>query len=231
MNYSDDATFGRKVVSKRKKDNGKRVLILWAITLIIGVVVGCIVTSLMFKVTESPDQAAVQKYGTVDGKVFTSEMSMDWSNGADLGFSPLDVAMDVELQEFIYCLSYGYNLDFPFIMGLIQQESGFQTEVVSSTNDYGLMQINSCNHEWLTEQLGVTDFQDPYQNARSGLYILRKLFEKHEDPAKVLMAYNMGETGAKRLWDKGVFETNYSKEVLEKAAAFSEQIEGMKKND
>lgn len=45
------------------------------------------------------------------------------------------------------------------------------------------------------------------------MFILRKLFEKYEAPEKVLMAYNLGESGAKALWDKGVFETNYSKSV------------------
>ena len=28
------------------------------------------------------------------------------------------------------------------------------------------------------------------------------------------MAYNMGETGAKRLWDNGIYETNYTNKVI-----------------
>lgn len=159
MNYSDDATFGRKVVSRRKKNKGN--LMFLVVILIVGVIVGCVVSSIMFNLFKPTDQTTVQTYGTFDGKVFTDEMSMDWSSGSELGFIPLDVTMDDDLQEFIYCLSYGYNMDFPFIMGLIQQESGFQADVVSGTNDYGLMQINSCNHKWLTEQLGGDGFQRP----------------------------------------------------------------------
>ncbi|MDR2775954.1 MAG: AAA family ATPase, partial [Tannerella sp.] len=66
----------------------------------------------------------------------------------------------------------------------------------------------------MTEAIGVDDFLDPTQNIRAGLYILRGLFEKYDDPAKVLMAYNLGESGAKRLWEQGVFETSYTKNIL-----------------
>ena len=50
--------------------------------------------------------------------------------------------MDDDLQEFIYYLSAGYNIDFTLAMAVIQHESSFRSDVVSSTNDYGLMQIN-----------------------------------------------------------------------------------------
>ena len=100
-------------------------------------------------------------------------------------------------------------------------ESSFRTDVVSDTDDYGLMQINSVNHEKLTENLGITDFTDPYQNIRAGVYILRGLFEKYDDAAKVLMAYNMGDYGASVLWDKGVYSTTYTNKVLAKADEYA----------
>ncbi len=243
MNCSENTTYGRKVVtgnstkSIRQKTYQEKILKLLIITLILGIIIGSIGTTIVFKVssknTEQIESAQedLQKYGTLDGKVFDSEMSMDWSSGSELGFVPLDVNLDKNLQEFIYCLSYGYNIDFPFVMGLIQKESSFKSDTVSKTNDYGLMQINTINHEWLSEKFGFNDYLDPYQNTRAGLYILRKLFEKYEDPSKVLMAYNMGETGAKKLWDKGIFETGYSVSVLENAAAFAAEIERMNEND
>lgn len=237
MNYSENMTYGRKAIkgkstkSIRQLSYQDKVLKLLIGALILGIVIGSIGTTIVFKIgsknTEQIElaQEDLQKYGTLDGKVFDSEMSMDWSNGAELGFVPLNVSMDEDLQEFIYCLSYGYNIDFPFVMGLIQKESNFKVDVVSKTNDFGLMQINTINHEWLSNKFDFTDFLDPYQNTRSGLYILRKLFEKYEDPSKVLMAYNMGETGAKKLWDKGIFETDYSVSVLENAATYTAEIE------
>lgn len=243
MNCSENMTYGRKVVkgkSTRQKTYQEKILKLLCVTLLVGIVIGSVGTTITFKIgSEDIEQIEqieaaqedLQKYGTFDGKVFGSEMSMEWSSGAELGFVPLQVNMDEDLQEFIYCLSYGYNIDFPFIMGLIHHESNFKSNVISGTNDYGLMQINTINHVWLSEKFGFTDFLDPYQNTRAGLYILRTLFEKYEDPSKVLMAYNMGESGAKRLWEQGIFETDYSISVLEKAAAFTAETERMNEND
>jgi len=172
----------------------------------------------------------VEPYGTIDGKTFSWGLTKEWTSGAELGFIPLEIEMDEELQEFIYCLSYGYNIDYAFVMGLIEAESTYQVDVISSTNDYGLMQINTINHEWLTEKIGVTDFLDPYQNIRSGIYILRNLFEKYEDPEKVLMAYNMGETGAKRLWDNGIYETNYTNKVIKNIMEIKNYIDERMEN-
>ena len=60
------------------------------------------------------------------------------------------------------------------------------------------------------------------------MFILRKLFEKYETPAKVLMAYNMGEGGASYLWRQGIFEINYSKSVFQYQQKFNEEIERRK---
>ena len=176
------------------------------------------------QITSSYVMIAEDSYGKVDEYFTIAKMSEDWSSGSDLDFIPLDVPMDEDLQEFIFCASYGYNIEFPFVMALINQESTFRSDIISDSNDYGLMQINKINHEWLTETLGITNYLDPYENVRAGTYILMNLFEKYEDPAKVLMAYNMGERTARRFWKKGIFATNYSNEILECTALYEQQI-------
>lgn len=234
MNYSENQTYGRKIVKGTVKDKNslyKRIFITWGIWFLIGFFIGSIICWGIVSFSESKSEPTpVETYGTLDGKVFIDEPSIDWSSGAELGFIPLDVPMDEEMQEFIYCLSYGYNVEFPFVMALIEHESSFKADVISETNDYGLMQINKINHEQLTTKLGVTNFLDPYENTRSGIFMLRKLFEKYEDPARVLMCYNLGETGAKRLWEKGIYETDYSKSILEQAVEYEQQISERKVN-
>jgi len=230
MNYSTNL---------RNKQRFKKVMISWGVLLVIGILIGWGITSIASAMTKEPTSAEtiaqfkeVQPYGTIDGKTYTWGMSKDWTSGSELGFIPLEVSLDKDLQEFIYCLSYGYNIDYAFVMGVIQTESSFDSDTVSSTNDYGLMQINKINHEWLKEKLGITDFLDPYQSSRSGVYILRNLFEKYETPEKVLMAYNMGETGAAKLWKQGIYETNYTIKVLSNMQAFKNYIdERMNEND
>lgn len=207
----------------------RRILLSWLIFLIIGGLIGgAIGHAATKKVQAGEGQPPAAEYGTRDGRSFAGEVSMDWGGGCE--FTPIDCALPEELQEFTFYLSKGYYIDFSFAMGLMYCESSFRTEVVSGTNDFGLMQINTCNHEWLAENLGLTDMTNPYQNIRAGLYILRRLFEKYDDPAKVCMAYNMGEYGASILWEQGVYETSYSRKVLAKADEFKVQLEnGIKK--
>jgi len=230
--------------SRRKKSSNKRRwrliasrIILIAVGVLIGLVVGkykfTTPVSLVdeYKTPKIEDlYSAPPLYGTRDGRVFDGvEMSLAW--GGNEKFVPFDCPLDENTQLFIYYLSKGYYIDFPLVMGMIQKESTFQPSIVSATNDYGLMQINIIHLGWLQEQFGITNLLDPTQNVRAGLYILRSLFEKYEDPAKVLMAYNMGESGAKALWDVGIYETEYTKSVFAYADVFENQLLENEEND
>lgn len=226
MNYSRNI---------KKASIGKRVLISWVVVAIIFSLVGFGIGAICSG-NDSPEQPEpeTQKevliFGQSDGKIFEGEMPGEWVNG-ERKFVPLNVPMDEDLQEFIFYLSQAYEMDFTFVMALIQRESSYKPDVISASNDYGLMQINEINHPYLQEQLGITDFTEPYGNVRAGMFILRKLFEKYETPEKVLMAYNMGETGASRLWEQGIFEINYSKSVLQIQQELNAELERSSNND
>ncbi len=226
MNYSRNI---------KKASIGKRVLISWVVVAIIFSLVGFGIGAICSR-NDSPEQSEpeTQKevliFGQPDGIIFEGEMPGEWVNG-ERKFVPLNVPMDEDLQEFIFYLSQAYEMDFTFVMALIQRESGYKPDVISKTNDYGLMQINEINHPYLQEQLGITDFTEPYGNVRAGMFILRKLFEKYESPEKVLMAYNMGETGASWLWKQGIFEINYSKSVLQIQQELNAELERSSNND
>lgn len=194
----------------KRRTIANRIITSWVIIALIFSIVGFAIGAVSHS---SKPKTETLIYGRVaDGKIFDGGMSVSYES-EDTLFVPLDVPLDSDVQEFIYYLSKGYNMDFTFVMAIIQQESGYQPDAVSNTDDYGLMQINKVNHGYITDEIGVTNYLDPYENVRAGMFILRKLFEKYETPEKVLMAYNLGESGAKSLWDKGVFETNYSKSV------------------
>ena len=132
--------------------------------------------------------------------------------------------LDDETQQMIVDKSEEHNIDFAFTMGVIYAESRFQADADSGSS-VGLMQINRINHEWLSNEIGISDFWDPEQNVTAGLHMLQMLFEKYEDPALVLMAYNMGETGAKRHWDKGIYTSGYAEAVLQQAEIYNQEIE------
>lgn len=122
------------------------------------------------------------------------------------------------LQEYTYTMCQVYDcVDYyPLMLAVMWKESNFDAAAQSSTGDFGLMQINKCNHEALREALGVDDFLDPEDNIQSGVYLLSGLLAKYGDTHKALMAYNMGPGGAQKCWDRGIYRSNYSKDVLSK---------------
>jgi hypothetical protein len=132
------------------------------------------------------------------------------------GFSPYNIPLDVELQKYTFEICSENNVDYIMVLAVMDQESDYREKVISKTNDYGIMQINQVNHEWLEDKLGVDDFLDAKQNILAGVYMLGILTEKYEETSKVLMAYNCGENGAKKLWDKGIYSTEYSRNIQEK---------------
>lgn len=129
-----------------------------------------------------------------------------------------DVPLSDELQRYAQdlCTEYGFPR-YDIIVALIGTESGYQPDAISKTSDYGYMQINTCNHEWLQEQFGALDFTDAEDNLLCGIYMIDRLYDKYGDIGLALMAYNCGESGAQKLWDKGIYSTEYSRSVQQRA--------------
>lgn len=124
-----------------------------------------------------------------------------------------NVPLSKKLQEYTQDVCEEYSVSYPLVLAIMKQESGFQADAHSGTNDYGIMQINEGNHDWLEGVLGITDWLDPEQNILAGVYILSQI--DYDDPHQVLMSYNCGPTGAKNLWADGIYSTAYSRAVVE----------------
>lgn len=135
-----------------------------------------------------------------------------------------DVPLTDEFQRCIQGVCSEYEFDrYDIIIALIQKESSFCEDAISSTNDYGYMQINKCNHEWLSDELGIDDYLDGEQNITAGVYLLSNLYDKYGDIGLALMAYNCGEKGANDLWQQGIYSTSYSRSIIEIAANLSKK--------
>ncbi|MCD8087254.1 MAG: transglycosylase SLT domain-containing protein [Oscillospiraceae bacterium] len=127
-----------------------------------------------------------------------------------------DVPLSEDVQDELFALCEEYDLDPSLVLAIIEVESGFDADVISSTDDYGLMQINSSNFEWLAEELGIIDFLEPTQNLRAGCYILYQCLQMTDgETDKALMIYNMGLSAASEAWELGVTGTSYTRAVLE----------------
>lgn len=129
-----------------------------------------------------------------------------------------EVGLDRVTQDFIFVEAGEAGVDYELVLAIIINESRCDPNAISKTNDYGLMQINQINHEWLAEEYGLTDMLDPRQNIIAGITILSELsiYDDGTDAGlhKMLMAYNMGPTGASRVWANGTYRTAYSEAVL-----------------
>ena len=127
-----------------------------------------------------------------------------------------DVPLSESLQSYIYELAEDYDIPAALIIAVIDQESQFDSDCISATNDYGLMQINEINFGWLQDHFGSIDFLDPFQNVEAGTYMLSELYHKYPESIHLaLMAYNMGEGGARQQWESGVYSSDYSRSVAE----------------
>lgn len=129
----------------------------------------------------------------------------------------LDVPMSAELQDYARNVSEEYGIPFELTMAVIYVESGFNAAAISSTGDYGLMQISYINHASLSNELNINDFLDPYQNIRAGVHVLaEKIRESGGDLTIALMKYNRGNAVALQQMSQGIFSTPYTDKVLSK---------------
>lgn len=129
-----------------------------------------------------------------------------------------DIKLSEDLQKYTWALCYVYGIVdyYDLVLAVMWHESLFDANAISGTGDYGLMQINECNHTHLQEVLGVDDFLDPYDNIESGVYILSGLIHKYQSVEESLMAYNMGPGTASKLWARGIYATDYVENVASK---------------
>lgn len=120
--------------------------------------------------------------------------------------------LSYELQEVMQDCCEHYEVPYALALAIAEVETHFDPDAVSATGDYGLMQINSVNHEWLLEK-GL-DPMTHAGNIEAGIYIISQYLQSYGEPELALMAYNCGTGGARKLWDAGTYQTDYSRKVM-----------------
>ena len=140
-------------------------------------------------------------------------------------FVPVNVPMEEAQQKEVFQICQQYGISYTLVIAIIEHESQFDAEARSATGDTGLMQINDCNKAVLSD-LGFTNLTDPIQNVEAGIYILSTLAKKYE-VSEALMAYNMGEKNARKLWDQGIYESEYSQEITNREIELSQYIDDL----
>lgn len=124
-----------------------------------------------------------------------------------------DPIIETDIDALIVQVASEYGLPWELVRAVCYVESGFDPNAISSTGDYGLMQVSYINHGWL----GLTNPLDPEQNLRAGCTILKTAIENSNgDFTLALMRYNRGDGYAMGQWAQGIYSTDYTNKVLGK---------------
>lgn len=118
-----------------------------------------------------------------------------------------------DLQDWVYqmCAEYGLSGHEKLVMAKLYCESSYNPNAKNynrnGTVDYGLAQINSSNHARLRRTLGITDFMDPYQSIRAGVFMLSESMQRNGYNEQMsLVAYNTGKNG--------ISSSKYSRRIM-----------------
>jgi len=142
-------------------------------------------------------------------------------------FIPFDVPLRIELQVYAAecCGEYDPPVPVEVVIAIAEHESGFQSDAIghnaNGTQDYGLMQINSCALPMLQRELGIREADellDPETNLRAGIHILAQHAAAFPgNPEAVLLAYQYGAAGARDKLAAGITRTGFSQKIVERA--------------
>ena len=170
--------------------------------------------------TEQPETSTELPEMTTELPEMTTEAEKTLPSPPDL-----DIPLNDEIKSFIY-EKCKYDDDmYCLVMAVIKQESDFDHSCVSDDgHDRGLMQLRDLYYDYWIKKYDVTDPEELYDNLTVGITMLQEYIEKYEYKNLALMSYNCGETGAKRLWKKDIYNTNYTKKVLRYYEAYIEEV-------
>ena len=108
----------------------------------------------------------------------------------------VDVPLAPELQSALRAACEESGVPVSLALGLIEAESAFDPEVVSTKGAYRLFQLNP---RYFPDDL------TPAENIAAGIGWLGELLERYEDPAAALRAYNLGYDDGDRQFANAVF--------------------------
>lgn len=109
-----------------------------------------------------------------------------------------------------------YNVDPYLVAAIINVESRYDKEAISSKKARGLMQISPTTGEWAAEELAIEDFTleklfEPEINIRIGTWYLKVLSEEFDNNLQLILAAYNGGSGNVSKW---LGNKDYSKDGL-----------------
>lgn len=124
-------------------------------------------------------------------------------------------SLKIKLQPIIHLVAKENNVDARLVNAVIEKESNFNPEAVSSSGALGLMQLMPQT----AHSLGVKDPLNPIENIRAGTKYLSSLLNRYQgNVVLALSAYNAGPSNVDKYKGVPPFEETriYVKEVMDR---------------
>ncbi len=162
--------------------------------------------SKIFSASDLFDSIYMEKVGSLysseDSLVIESDSAAAWdelNNQSDLSsivnsfisgeVNDLNSSGNTEYDDIINAAAAEFDISAALLKSVIENESSFNSEAVSSAGAVGLMQLMPGTAEFL----GVTDSTDPYQNIMGGAEYLSTMLHNFDGDMRLALAgYNMG---------------------------------------
>lgn len=134
---------------------------------------------------------------------------------------------DDELKEYAQELCIKYNVPYEYVLGTIWNESKFNSDAYNNGN-YGLMQINTVNLNWLNKEVGLNsldELYDPKKNIECGVFILSYHLESVDNYSDMVLRYQCGEGTFNKLKAQGINSIDTSDRVIKMANLYKNWLE------
>lgn len=154
---------------------------------------------------------------------FEVEEDYEWERSIEL--EPI-------MQFHVWNLCQEYDADYDLILSIMKAESNYNSTAYNTTNsngttDYGYMQINSRNNNWVDDLAGRDlDLSNPIENVEAGILIYQfyeAYWLNHNITGDKLIQYSLNSynAGINGYRNMGLISRSYDRKIVE----FKENLE------
>lgn len=139
-----------------------------------------------------------------------------------------------DLKSYTQTVCDEYDVDYSLALGVIYNESRFQSSLThlnsNGTTDYGLMQVNEVNLEYLHKTVGINSMHellDDRTGIRCGVQLLayHKQYTKNDSTA--LLRYQIGAGKYKQYLKAGRYTNQTHQQVLTYQSEFKSYLDSL----
>lgn len=143
-------------------------------------------------------------------------------------------AWNDDLKSYTQTICAEYDVDYSLVLGVIYNESRFQSGLThansNGTVDYGLMQVNEVNFDYLNKTLGIrsmSELLDDKTGIRCGVRLLAYHKQYTQNDSAALLRYQIGAGKYKQYLKVGRYTNQTHQRVLTYQTEFKSYLDSL----